>query len=64
MSYVVIARWVTLDEHRTEVEAILREFAPLCLIEPGCQRFVAHQSIERPNEFLLYEQYREEQDFD
>lgn len=63
MSYVVVARWVAREEHRNEIEKILREFVPRCRAEPGCRSFVAHQSIERPNEFLLYEHYGKEQDF-
>ncbi|MGT2441030.1 putative quinol monooxygenase (plasmid) [Bradyrhizobium betae] len=63
MSYVVVARWVARKEHQSEVEEILREFVPQCRAEPGCRSFVAHQSIERPNEFLLYEHYGEEKDF-
>jgi quinol monooxygenase YgiN len=63
MSYVVDARWVTQDEHKDEIEAILWEFVPQCRREPGYRDFVAHKSVERPNEFLLYEHYGTEQDF-
>jgi quinol monooxygenase YgiN len=45
------------------IEKILREFVPRCRAEPVCRSFVAHQSIERPNEFLLYEHHGREQDF-
>jgi len=63
MSYIVVARWVARKEHQGEIERILREFVPRCLTEPGCQSFVAHQSVDRPNEFLFYEHYGEEKDF-
>ena len=55
MSYVVVARWVAQDEHKDEIEAILREFVSQCRREPGYRDFAAHNSVERPNEFLLYE---------
>ncbi|SCB50261.1 putative quinol monooxygenase [Rhizobium multihospitium] len=63
MSYIVVARWVAKKEHQGDIERILQEFVPQCLTEPGCRSFVAHQSVERPQEFLLYEHYGEEKDF-
>jgi hypothetical protein len=41
MSYVVVARRVAQDEHKDEIEAILREFAPQCRREPCCHTFRA-----------------------
>jgi len=63
MSYIVVARWVVKKDHQAEIEEILLKFVPHCRAEPGCLSFVAHQSIDRPNEFLLYEHYGEEKDF-
>lgn len=63
MSYFIVARWVAIPENQAEIEEILRELVPQCRAEPGCISFVAHQSAERANEFLLYEHYREEDDF-
>ena len=63
MSYIVVARWVARKEHQSEIENILQEFVPQCRAEPGCRSFIAHQSVERPNEFLLYEHYGEDKDF-
>ena len=63
MSYVVVARCVAQDEHKDEIEAVLREFVPQCRREPGHHDFVAQKSVERPNEFLLYEHFVTEQDF-
>jgi quinol monooxygenase YgiN len=63
MSYVVVARCVAQDEHKDEIEAVLREFVPQCRRQPGHHDFVAHKSVQRPNEFLLYEHYGTEQDF-
>jgi quinol monooxygenase YgiN len=41
MSYVVVARRVAQDEHKDEIEAILREFVPQCRREPCCHTFRA-----------------------
>ena len=63
MSYFVVARWVVKIEHQDEIETILKELVPQCRAEPGCQNFSAHQSIENPKEFLLYEHYFDEEGF-
>lgn len=34
------------------------------LKEPGCVKFVAHQSAERPTEFVVFEHWRERGDVD
>jgi quinol monooxygenase YgiN len=56
-------RAASQDEHKDEIEAVLREFVPQCRRQPGHRDFVAHKSVQRPNEFLLYEHYGTEQDF-
>ena len=43
MSYVVVARWVAQDEHKDEIEAILREFVSQCRREPGYRDFASPQ---------------------
>ena len=53
MSYVVVARCVAQDEHKDEIEAVLREFVPQCRRQPGHRDFVDNKSVQRPNEFLL-----------
>jgi len=58
----MVARRVAQDEHKDEIEAILREFVPQRR-EPSYRDFVTHKSVARPNEFLLYEHYGTEQDF-
>ncbi len=50
------------DEHKDEIEANLWEFVPQCRRDPRYRDFVAHKSVERPNEFLLYAHYGTEQD--
>jgi quinol monooxygenase YgiN len=63
MSYVVVARWRPLDGQAAKVEAILRELKAAVRAEPGNIEFIAHRSNEDPNEYLLYEQYKDEQAF-
>jgi hypothetical protein len=41
MSYVVVARRVAQDEHKDEIEAILRQFVPQCRREPCYRAFRA-----------------------
>ena len=47
MSYVVVARCVAQDEHKDEIEAVLREFVPQCRREPGHRDFVAQKTLRR-----------------
>ena len=42
----------------------LRTVVTETLKEPGCLKFVAHQSAERPTEFVVYEHWRERGDVD
>ena len=48
MSYVVVARCVAQDEHKDEIEAVLREFVPQCRREPGHRDFVAQKTRAGP----------------
>ena len=63
MSYVIVARWRAREGEGEKVEAIVRELVPACRQEPGVLQFVSHRSLDNPNEFLLYEEYKGEQDF-
>jgi quinol monooxygenase YgiN len=63
MSYVIIARWQVRDGERDKVESILSELVPESRREPGVIHFIAHRSHDNPNDFLLYEQYVNEQAF-
>jgi quinol monooxygenase YgiN len=63
MTYVIVARWQARDGERDKIESILRELVQECRKEQGVRQFVAHRSFERPDEFLLYEQYESEQAF-
>lgn len=57
---VLVARYVTHPGTADQVEAALREMIPLARQEDGCLLYEVNRSVERENEFLLYEVYRDE----
>ncbi|HYC17417.1 MAG TPA: putative quinol monooxygenase [Pseudolabrys sp.] len=61
MTHVIIARWRPRDGQVETIEAILRELTLKVRQEPGNLEFVVNRSHDDPNEFLLYEQYVDEQ---
>ena len=63
MTHVVVARWRPRNGQAETIEAILRELAKKVRQEPGNLQFVVNRSLDDPNEFLLYEQYKDEQAF-
>jgi len=63
MTHVVVAYWRPRAGQTDKIEAILRELGPKIRQEPGNLMFVVNRLLENPNEFLLYEQYKDEQAF-
>jgi quinol monooxygenase YgiN len=63
MTHVVVAYWRPRAGQTEKIEAILRELGPKIRAEPGNVMFVVNRLLENPNEFLLYEQYKNEQAF-
>ena len=63
MTYVIVAYWRPREGQAEKIEAILRELAPAARTEPGNLEFIVNRSHNDPNEFLLYEQYKDEQAF-
>ena len=63
MPYTVVARWRPRDGELQNIEKILRELSQEVRQEPGNLQFVVLRSIDDPNEFLLYEQYKSEAAF-
>lgn len=63
MTHVVVARWRPRNGQTETIETILRELANKVRQEPGNLQFVVNKSLDDPNEFLLYEQYKDEQAF-
>lgn len=63
MTHVIVAYWRPRAGQTETIEAILRELGEKIRAEPGNLMFVVNRSKDDPNEFLLYEQYKNEQAF-
>jgi quinol monooxygenase YgiN len=63
MSYVVVARWRAKPSERAKVEALLRQLTEAVRSEPGNLGFLVHRLRDDPNEFLIYETYKDEAAF-
>jgi len=63
MTHGIVARWRPRDGQIEKIEAILHELAKEVRREPGNVQFIVNRSLDDPNEFLLYEQYVNEQAF-
>ncbi len=63
MTYVIVARWQARGGEREQIEGILHDLVRESRKEPGVKQFIAHRSHDKPNDFLLYEQYDSEQAF-
>ena len=63
MTHVIVAHWRPRDGQTGKIEEILRELAREIRREPGNLQFTVNRSRDNPNEFLLYEQYVNEQAF-
>jgi quinol monooxygenase YgiN len=61
MTYVLVAHWRSHAGQTGKIETILRELAKEVRQEPGNRQFTINRSQDNPNEFLLYEQYVNEQ---
>lgn len=60
MAYVLAATWRAREGEEENVRRIIEKMVPLSRAEPGCQMFIAHQSVDDPRTFFLYEQYDDE----
>jgi quinol monooxygenase YgiN len=63
MTFVMAARWHAKSGQRDKVAAILRELAGKAREEPGNIAFIVNQLRDDPDQFLLYEQYKDDQAF-
>jgi quinol monooxygenase YgiN len=61
--YTVIAAWRARPESVDTVRDLLSANARASQQEPGCLTFHAHQDLEDPARFMLYEVYRSSADF-
>lgn len=53
----VIAHYRTRPESAEEVRRLLGSHSVASEAEPGCRRFLAHQDLDDPTRFALYEVY-------
>jgi len=60
---IVVAQYRTRPEDAATVAAVLARHAVASEAEPGCLTFAAHQSIDDPTRFVLYEEYVDEEAF-
>ena len=60
----VIARYRVRPGSADQVAAILARHVAITRQEPGCVQFIAYRSRTAPDEFLLYEQYLDEESFE
>ena len=63
MAYVVAARWRAREGEEDAIREIMEIMTPLTRAEEGCLMYIAHQSVEDPRDFFLYEQYIDEAAF-
>jgi quinol monooxygenase YgiN len=61
--YVVVARFTTDPGEADAVAELLASMIPHALDEPGCHAYIINRSIDDPAQFLLYEQYTDEDAF-
>ena len=63
MVHVIAASWRAKDGKADEVAGIVQRLAAAARTEPGCVSFIANRSKDDPSDFLLYEQYVDEDAF-
>ena len=61
---VVIAHYRTLPENVDTIREVLTRHAAASEQEPGCVRFLAHQGLDDPTRFALYEAYTTREAFE
>ena len=60
----VIARYRVREGSADRVAAVLASHVAASRREPGCVQFIAYRSRTAPHEFVLYEQYLDEESFE
>jgi autoinducer 2-degrading protein len=63
VTYVIAATYVANDGEADGVAGALKSMTPLTRQEPGCRSYQAHQSLEDPNTFFIFEVYDDEHAF-
>ncbi|NLU73402.1 antibiotic biosynthesis monooxygenase [Streptomyces sp. HNM0575] len=62
--YSVVARYVVQRGRGEDVAQALRPHISVTRQEPGCLSFTVNRSVDDPDEFVLYELYRDRAAFD
>jgi quinol monooxygenase YgiN len=57
----VVARYRVSEGNEDLVASVLAKHVAATRLEPGCLRFIAYRSRTAPRQFLLYEQYTDEE---
>ncbi|HUD39534.1 MAG TPA: putative quinol monooxygenase [Streptosporangiaceae bacterium] len=57
----VVARYRVSEGSEDLVATVLAKHVAATRLEPGCLRFIAYRSRTSPRQFLLYEQYTDEE---
>ena len=60
---VVVAEYVVGEGNVEKVIELLNVWAPMARAEEGNRAFIVNQSTEDPHQFLLYEQYVDDEAF-
>ena len=60
MAYVVAAYWKAKPGKAEIIAQVIKTMTPLSRQEPDCLYYQAQRSLEDPDLFLLYEQYRDQ----
>ncbi|HTD20775.1 MAG TPA: putative quinol monooxygenase [Ktedonobacteraceae bacterium] len=59
MAYVVAAIWKAKEGQADTILRVIEKMTPLSRKEPGCLFYQAQRSLDDPNVFFLYEQYKD-----
>jgi quinol monooxygenase YgiN len=59
MAYVVAAIWKAKEGQADTILRVIEKMTPLSRKEPGCLFYQAQRSLDNPNVFFLYEQYKD-----
>jgi quinol monooxygenase YgiN len=57
MTFVVVAKWVARPGQDAPVRSAIHQLIEPTLQEPGCIEYRAHQNLDDPCVFMLYEVY-------
>ncbi len=63
MTVIVVAQYRCREGSADTVAEVLARHSAASEAEPGCLRFIAHQSLDDPTRFVLYEEYVDEAAF-